>query len=54
MFAFIDDSDETVKTRYAGVMINEHERVHAAANAVLSSAFVATAIFLVLLTFAAF
>lgn len=52
MFAFIDDSDETVKTRYAGALQHGSEQVQLATDAIASSVFVATAIILLLLTFA--
>lgn len=52
MFAFIDDSDETVKTRYAGAIQQASEQVQFATDAIAGPIFVAIAIVLVLLTFA--
>jgi hypothetical protein len=54
MFAFVDDSDETVKTRYAGALHHSAEQVQLATDAIVSSVFVASAIIILLVTFASY
>lgn len=52
MFEFLDDSDETVKTRFRDAVAADPQQVELAADVLLRSAIVATAVFLLLLAFA--